>query len=224
MAFATINGKDVVSATLSVPRTGVWRLDAVLDVLPPATIGAALTLTIGEGKAQATWTAQAFRLADNFGRLELRAVGGAGGLAHQLPGQSYREAPARAVLTDLLGAVGESLAPSSTAALLDTVLPRWSRQEGPASAQLAQLVAELGATWRMLPTGKVWVGVEAWPAAATFALDVMSKSPADGRTVLGAIEGHRLLPGTTFQGQRVAYVEHQILPDSLRTSVWFETL
>ncbi len=220
MAFATINGKDVLSALLSVPRAGTWRLDATVDAETAEGLTTDLALLLDEGKS--TWRGRAFRSADAFGRIELRAVGGAGGLAKVLEGQSYRQVSARVVVTDLLELAGETLDPTADAAMLDTVLPWWTRDAGPCSTQLAAVAATLGATWRVLQNGRVWLGAETWPTSPAFEHDLMRKVPADGRLELGAVEGYRLLPGTTFQDQRVGRVEHRLSPEALRTTVWLD--
>jgi len=220
MAFATINGKDVLTALLSVPLGGTWRLDATVDAESAEGLTGDLTLSLDEGRS--TWRCRAYRSADAFGRVELRAVGGAGGLAKVLEGQSYRQVTARVVVADLLELAGEQLDPTAEEALLSTLLPHWTRDAGLCSQQLARVVDALGAGWRVLPNGKVWLGLETWPSAPVFEYDVLRKLPADGRLELGAVQGYRLVPGQTFEGQRVGRVEHRVMPEAIRTSVWFD--
>jgi hypothetical protein len=220
MAYATVNGKGVFSAQLIVPRVGAWRLDAIVDAEGTDGLTQAIELSLNEGAS--IWRGRAWRVADNFGRVELRAVGGGGGLSAVLSGQSYRQATARAILTDILEAAGETLDTSSTPELLDTLLPHWTRLAGPSVHQLELLVAALEATWRVLPNGRIWVGTESWPTAPAFEADVLSIDPRGGRGEIAAVEAYKLLPGQTYAERRVTWVEHRFLPDALRTSIFFE--
>lgn len=220
MAYATINQRDVLSALLSVPRTGAWRLDAAVDAETAIGLTGEVVLVLDEGAS--TWRGWAFRTGENFGKVELRVIGGAGGLARELAGQSYRQATARAIATDILGAAGEALDGSSQADVLDQLLPFWTRRAGRCARQLEQLLGAFGATWRVLPSGKVWVGTETWPDAPAFDADVLSVDPREGRAELAGTQAYKLLPWQTYAGRHLARVEHRMMPDALRTSVWFE--
>jgi hypothetical protein len=222
MAYATLNGKDAISATLSVPRVGAWRADLMVDAEATTGLTGAVTLAIDEGKSR--WVGRVFRGGENFGRVELRVVGGAGGLAKQLPGKSYRNTNARVLLTDILGAAGERLSPSVAPALLAVQLAAWSRAAGTASSQLTAALDTIapGAVWRVLPDGTVWLGAETWPTTPAFESSLLERDPREGRLVLAGVESYRLLPGQTLDGQRVAYVEHHVSAEALRTLVFFE--
>jgi hypothetical protein len=220
MAFLTLNGRDVFAATLTVPRARAWRFDAVVDAESVEGLTGQVELTLDEGRS--SWKGTAVWSGENFGKVELRAVGGAGGLATVLPGQSYRQIAAGAVLADILGAAGETLDTASTPAALDTLLPHWSRVAGPCCLQLEQLVVALGATWRVLANGRIWVGVETWPAAPAFEAEVLSVDPGGDRGEIAGVQAYRLLPGQIWAERRVGCVEHRFTADAIRTSVVFE--
>jgi hypothetical protein len=220
MAFASIAGFDVLAARLTVPRAGCWHADLTVDADADAKgLTGRLTLTLGDGAS--TWSGAVVRGGDAFGRRELRIVGGAGGLATVLPGQSYRQTTAGQLLEDVLGGAGEQLAGSIDPGLLATPFDTWSRIAAPAAHQLAAIVGALGVSWRVLPSGLVWLGADTWPAApAALEADVLEVDARLGRWVLGTSNGYLLQPGQTYAGQRLDLVEHFVTADSLRTNLW----
>jgi hypothetical protein len=133
--------------------------------------------------------------------------------------KSYRQIEARDVINELLTDVSESLAPSSAASVLATRLPFWTRMNEQASVALSAVCDAIGATWRVLPSGDVWVGMETWPEAPEpFQVD---QDFAMG-TVELAPDSISLTPGVTVLGLRVGRVEHCI-DEQLRTTFWQES-
>jgi hypothetical protein len=220
MSWATLAGSTVLSLRLLVPRTGVWLGDAEVDADSPPT--GRVRLTLGDGAA--TWQATVIRSGDAFGRCSARFVGGAGGLARALPGKSYRNTSVKVLLADILGGAGERLSPTVAPALLAVQLTAWSRAAGPASAQLGALLAEVAPTsiWRVLPDGTWWAGVDAWAAAPSIEATAMREGPTLGQTVLATTDGHRLSPGTTFEGRRISALEHTATTAEIRTTLVYE--
>jgi hypothetical protein len=222
VAYALLNGRDVISATLTVPRSGAWRLDALVDAESSAGLTGAVTLSFAGGTS--IWKGWVFRGGESFGRVELQVVGGAGGLARQLPGKSYRNTTARVVATDILSAAGETLSLAISPALLALPLAAWTRTKGSASTQLLALLGAFGdgVTWRVLADGSVWLGAESWVPAPALEHDLLEKDERAGRWALAALEGHRLLPGQTFEGRHISAVEHTLSAEAIRTHLFFE--
>lgn len=215
MAVLACAGAAVVSGELEIPDGGPWhallRLDR--DTAPSGAVELAW-----EGAA-APWrgtVARAGALVEG-GPVELLVVGGAGRLGRMLPGASYRQATVRVVLGQLLADAGEVLASSTPAALLARTLPRWSRVEGPAGAQLDALTRALGVGWRVLPSGQVWLGPA--PAALVLPSDavVLRRQPVLGQIELTTGRPWELVPGGPFEGQRVASVQVSLSPSRLRS-------
>ena len=217
MAWATLGGTAVLAATLSLPRTGAWRATVVLDA--DAAPAGPVTLSLADGAS--LWACTVYRAGSAFGKAVARLVGGKHGLAKPLGAQGYRNVSAGIVVRDILAAAGESLAASASAQILATNLDHWARTAQAAQAQLQQLVDALGASWRVLQDGTVWVGAEAWPAAPSFEYDLLERAPHAGKEVL-ATTSMALLPGTVFGGRRVGYVEQLVESGKFRTSVWYE--
>ncbi len=217
MSLLTCEGIAVLRARITMPRTGAWVADLVLDAVRAptgrvtlATFDGGLTLvgTVERGGAYAD-TAQ------------VRVVGGAGGLSRDVAPKAYRALPAQVPLSETLRDVGETLSPDASPQVLATVLPMWTRDQTSASRALTMLADACEATWRVLPDGAVWVGDDTWPAAAEGAYDVLRESPSEGRMVLG-VEAPRLLPGTTYDGRRISVVIHTIDDEGVRSELWFE--
>jgi len=157
------------------------------------------------------------------GQVRARVVGGAGKLGSELAPRWYAGAPRELPLRDLVEEAGERLASSSDPTVLGEVLtPGWARLRGTASAALARLLEGTGASWRLLPSGELWVGPETWPTASGMAdLVVLEEDRSRGRLVLVS-EAPTLLPGQTLRGDRVSDVEITLEPERLRIEAWLE--
>lgn len=215
-SFCSLSGHDVFEATISLPRTGCWRADLLVseDVAPAGKV----TLNFGSS----SWSGFVFRGGAPFGTGLLRIVGGAGGLGsgQQLPAKSYQGAALSLVLKEILSECGESLSSTSDASVLNRQLSSWTRTAGPAGNCISQLLSATGASWRFLPDGSLWVGLERWPAdGATWQLIV--DLPQHGKQVLYS-DDPTTKPGSTIEGRRVSYVEHHFTEEMLRTAIWYE--
>lgn len=218
MTALKANGASVLAGAISMPVTGAWHARLVLDADSADSFdGASITVESEDGKVELHGTA--YRSGDDFGRVEVWMVGGAGGLGAALDDRYYVGVPARIVLTDLLREAGEALADSSDNGVLSRTLDTWTRASGAAGRLLAEVADELGAAWRVLDDGSVWVGQETWPEASVEHEEIAT-SPADGRMII-ADDALATRPGTTFAGRRVANVQHTIEVAALRTEVWF---
>ena len=208
----TANGFDVLAMRVTLPLDGVWV--ATLQVATDEGLAGALRLE-NEG---VVFTGTVV----STGQALVDAVGGAGGMGRDVDARSYRGATARDIIADLLAAVGERLDGSSSRDVLATALPYWTRARGRASVALSTLTDALGARWRVLPSGTIWVGTETWPAVSSDyeALELDRDSAAG--TVLLAPETIALGPGVVLEGERVGRVEHVMAGEDLRTTFWLE--
>jgi hypothetical protein len=90
--------------------------------------------------------------------------------------------------------------------LLDTRLPRWHRASGTASHSLTLALDEVGADWRVLADGTVWVGVNTWPEVEV--KHVLEDEDYASGVFTIAPEAPDLAPAVTFLGQRIEVVKH----------------
>lgn len=215
MAVLTCAGSPAITGEIEIPAGGPWH--ALLRLDRDAALSGAVELR-WEG-ATASWWGMVARggVLVEGGPVEVLVVGGAGRLGRVLPGASYRQATVRVVLGQLLADAGEVLSSSTPAALLSRTLPRWSRAEGPAAAQLDALARVLGVGWRVLPSGQVWLGPA--PSAVVLPADavLLRRQPALGQIELTTGRPWELVPGGLFEGQRVASVRIELTPSRLRS-------
>lgn len=217
MAILRLAGHAVLSLRMGIPASGNWT--ATIDVDTDRKLAGAVVLEdegITYRGAVVTADVYAFQARADI-------VGGAGGLRRAVPVQHYVGVAARTVVAELLAAAGERLDPSSTASLLATQLAYWTRAGDSAAEALQVLCDELGARWRVLPNGAVWVGRDAWPRAAKSLEPVELDRDSAARTILLAPDAIVLRPGVTLRGDRIGRVEHEIPADGpLRTTAWVD--
>jgi hypothetical protein len=200
-------------------REGVWAADCVVD--HPKQIDGSATLALGDGKLVLHGTILPTRTGLYGESAVLRLLGGAGGMATQVDPQFYRTTTARIIAQALLAAAGEKLSPTAEAKALNTQLPAYAHVRQSAAAALSLLCERIGAIWRVLPDGTVWVGTETWPKADDPG-DLLREDPQLQRSVYGT-EVPSLLPGTAIDGRYISIVEHHVSPGEVTTVVTWET-
>lgn len=217
MSTGKANGLTLLLGSIRVPRVGVWVAEIELDGDDASKVSGAVTIELGA----TTWKGTAIESGAFSGRLKARILGGSAGLRKPTKPKFYASIPARVVVGDLLAEGGETLSSTSDAAKLGTILPFWTRPAGTVSEGLENVLDEIGASWRVLPDGTVWIGTETWPNAQVKDVHVESEDPKDSKMVIGS-EDPSLVPGTTFQGRKVSRVEHDIAPGKTRTTAFFD--
>jgi hypothetical protein len=223
MALVTANGQDVIETWFRPPRTGAWHADILVD--DPDQIIGQVTLVIDGGALTLVGTAMRTGVFVDTGRL--RVVAGAGGLGTSATPKHYNGTSVRIVLGDLLEIAGETLSSTADSSILDAALDAWTTTANPVGTLISQLLAAAapGVSWRMLPDGTLWVGKENWSDSgldpATY--QILS-NPAEENSMYVGVDAPILLPGTTFEGQKVSFVEHHVGQgdDGVRMRVWFE--
>ncbi len=217
MAQASVNGAAVVKGSVVLPARGAWIAELELDAddtLPTGQHAATLDL----GSQSLTGTVATDRQGVYAGKLTARLVGGGNGLATILTARKYRGVPLSIPLTDILNETGERLSSTSASATLTYPLPHWARARGPASSALECLLTAAGATWRILPDGALWVGVNTYPAA-TFDGEVIEERHGGSWKLLSPNSG-TLLPATTLFDRQVNAVVYRIASDSFKAEAW----
>lgn len=210
----TANGYTLTDAVITMPRTGAWTADITVAE-PDADLSGRVVLDVAGGLFSGTT-----RRSQSFsGRTAARVVGGADGLRARLLASGYTSTTAGLIFEGILSAVGETAAASISASVLATSLPRWTRLAGSASEALDRLAAKVGASWRVLADGSIWIGAESWPAAV--AADVLSEDRENGRLLLAPTSAV-LRPGQVLDGRRIGRVVHRWTPRGLRTEAYVD--
>lgn len=205
----SLNGYPLLSGTIRIPRVGAWSAEVEvrsdLSYTGPATIALDGTSFVGTS----TRSSQ-----KGPGRVACAVVGGAGGLETEVPARQYVGPKVSLVLGDILALAGEALAGAVSTALTGRVLTTWQRAAGTAKEALAQLAEALGVSWRVLLDGTIWLGTETWTEVAP-ECRVLDDDQATGTVTISLTPS--LLPGTTFSGQRLEHVRHELGAGEART-------
>ncbi len=172
--LVTADGKshNVLSGALSLPRTGVGEARLETDSDTKLIGQARLLITRDDGGPPSEFNGTIGPSAVFGGRAMLVLVLGNGTLATRvLAPRQYIAAPLQvsvsSLVEDIAGDAGETLAPLSIGALL----PRWLRPRGTGADALRAVTADVLRTqaidlsWRILPNGSLFVGVDANEAA-----------------------------------------------------------
>ncbi len=227
MADCSIADRSIVKGQLLAKRRGVWRcyLDEIAgsDKLE---LGAVVTLSwLG---TSCTGTVLRSGAADTT--VDAVIVGGRADHAKLLPASMYDyQLPVSLVLSKILQDAGERQSPTIAAVQLTRTLARYVRRAGTLGDQLDQLVDTLGAVWRVLLDGSVWIGVDTWTAAAPFD-HVLSEgwAPSSGAVPI-LPEALGLLPGQLYTGPggggprvsiRVGDIAYGITPDTSSATIY----
>jgi hypothetical protein len=209
MALLTANGQDVLEARSSRRRTGAWSFDLLVD--DPAALAGQVTLVVNDGALTFVGTATRSGVFSDTGHV--RVIAGAGGLSAVATPQHYVGTSLSIVLGDLLGDAGETLSPTADASVLGQGLDAWTTAARPVADLISLLLAagSPGAVWRSLPDGTIWVGNETWPdAGIDSSLYQIFEDSAETNSMLVGCDAPFLLPGTTFEGRKVGYVEDSV--------------
>lgn len=211
--FASLNGLPVESARVMMPLSGVWQATVTLDGDDDV-----------EGRADLSLGGVLFRgfirrSSADGGQRVIHVAGGAGGMGRAMDPRGYRSVPVSIPLQDIMGVAGETLAPNSSKTVLATPLGFWTIMAGTCGDALSRLFGRVGAAWRMLPDGTLWVGSEGWPTVA-FDHEVITDEPLREAMVILA-DAPLLSPGQVFRGRRTSYVEHDLQQDHFHSRVHF---
>lgn len=221
MALITVGDRGVSDLDLSLPAWGAWVATLVLEGTSVPAVGDSLTIAIADTLELAGAVVRAG--ATSVDSTHLLLVGGAGGLSKTCTPQSFDNPPARSIVDHILKGTGETLAADADATLLAARPRYWSVLANTVGAELDELIERLGSadtTWRVKPDGKIWIGVDAWPATDQDPV-IMQENP-EGDSLEVGLDAPLLLPGTTLEGRRIVRVHHRVTGATVRASVFFD--
>lgn len=216
MLGLTIQGKeiDVISGTMSLPRAGVWHADLVINssTVPKGSVVARLS--------EVDMPAHVHRAEFVNGMIEMRIVGGNGGLGKPAKPKHYKAPLVRHVFADLVSGAGEQLSVSNTESVMSTGLSAWTTLGIPAGCVLQALAERAGAqvVWRVNFNGMVWMGAETWPQCPAD-VRIISQDGHNAAQVIGT-DSQGVWPGTTIGGRRIDLVVHEV-GATPRSTVYF---
>lgn len=211
----TANGLRLLKATICEPLRNAWVAD--IEVESTEDIGTSITLIIGS--TSATFVGTKVRGDVEHGRWIGRVVGGAGGLSKEVASKYYAAVPVRTVLGDIATDSGESVDGTVATGVLSYSLSRWIRPATEPKLALDDVAAALGASWRVLRNGKLWLGDETWPVVSMDYVE-LSRGPSEGTLSVAPSEAPLVRPGTTFDGLKISYVVTTLAGGQLRQELY----
>lgn len=215
--MATVAGLNLLSGKVTLPLTGRWHADVRLG---PKQGNAAVAIAgiVAMDLDGIPFNGAVVRSGPEDGSVGVKIVGGSGGLSKFLSEKWYKGTPTiRRIAEDILRETGETLSPLSSSTVLGKSLAAWERSAGSGGRALSLLLETNGGSWRMLADGTVLVvGSETWPAVNPEHVQI-AENPVAGSFLIAPSGKPDLVPGVTFLGQRINYIEHEIDSGKIRT-------
>lgn len=212
MALIELNGFGVLEATIVLSLRGNWRAEIVAS-----TDEADVTGTAELVDDDLLYVGTVARGGLDHERWRGTIVGGAGKLTGPCLPRPYRETTAGIVLADLMAETGERLSPLSDPVVLAYVLPQWFRFGNVEDAIEELVVDKIGANWRVLRDGTIWVGTDTFPQRS---YDVVIEDRDDQqKKLVAAAETTLIEPGVVFEGRQIVEVTHRITEAGLRSEL-----
>lgn len=211
---------DILEGDIAMASRGPWLAHVVVDadtaasaVAPSGVVSLVMHSEAG-GTDSVAFIGTVRRGNPWQGRCPLVVVGGAGGLRSELPSRDHlpgaTSVDALLVAQGIATACGEELDASVSDALAGLTLDRWVRLKMTAARALSVLADSLGLQWRILSSGKLWIGRETWPIVGDAAVGLEIDEDADDGMIVTAPDTASLRPGTTVLGRRIARVTYRL--------------
>lgn len=217
MSVATINDVAIIRGTIEFHLHGTWLATVYISGDDPSLVQGPVTLQVGSTTLSGTTL---IAEADQGNQVSVRVVGGKGGLEKDCPPKAYIGTTRGKLLEDALAEGGEALSSTSDSSVTSSQINRWTRVQDLVGGSVRRILDGSGASWRMLPNGRVWVGQETWPEAPTD-YTIASEVPTEQRIELG-LEEIFVLPGMMLEGQRLTSVKYVLDSVKLRASASYK--
>jgi hypothetical protein len=221
LVYPNAAGVPLLSAHVTMQDRGTWHAHCEID--HPSddaqVVTGPFTFNIDNVEFRGTVVPDRSGVQDGTGgRQQLYVVGGAGGLDTEIQVRNYASGQTRAqtIIEDILRDSGESLSTEADQTYLNKRVTGWQRAAGKAQLALDQICEAIGAQWRVLRDGTVWIGQDQWPEIEPSGT-VEGQDWASG-SVTVAPDFPTLVPGVIVRGQQIHQVEHHFGDDGkLRT-------
>lgn len=215
MSYASLNGNQIVKASITIPMTGTWTADVVLEAEPQQALTGLLTLAVGSLTLRGT----AARSGSFVGGYSARIVGGYLGWRKELTPKSYQSAfglKLAPILSDAAREAGEQVNVTDDRTLNAAYVRR--------KAKGSRVLWELYPTWWMGLDGVTQIGPRADSVVGS-AFDVTDYDPYRGRATLATSFPEAFVPNVRFTGVttpelRTSLVVHEVEQSKLRTVVY----
>jgi hypothetical protein len=216
LGYPSAAGAPILVVEVTMPSTSAWH--ATLDIDTEEEPSGPFVFRIGAVEFRGTVVPG--RSGHFGGRTKLRVVGGAGGLSKKLKARNYSGGitTVRQVLDDILRESGEALSSQADAGILGRQIPAWHRTEQETNRALTMLCDKVGANWRVLRDGTIWVGIDTWPEVTPEG-ELVDEDWADGVITVSSDDATGV-PGVTISGQQIEQVVHRMDRSGIRTDFY----
>lgn len=215
MSLFTITTSDgglveVLSGDIAIEDMGTWIAHIEIGEDEAPTGAVTINVARDDGGDPATFHGTIIDPQPAYeGRARLVIVGGAGGLLGASTFDDYHAAPTAVSLYDLVHEILAAAGERETEGLADELdglsVDRWTRAVDETWGKaLTRAVESQGLTWRVLDSGVVWVGAEAWPEAELDGRELDLNT--DMMRVDIGFDAATARPGTTIGGRRIRRV------------------
>lgn len=220
LGYPHASGVILLGVEVSMPEHGPWKAVVEIDEEKEDAPIPSGPFVFDIDGVEFRGTVESDRAGAFGGRIKIRVVGGAGGLYHKILVRNYAGGltKAKTVLDDILRDSGEALSAESDQELLNTRLEGWERTDGTAHEALTVLCKKLGAEWRVLRDGKIWIGKDTWPEVEP--AGVITDSDWGDGVVSVIPEFATLVPGIIVRGQKVKQVIYVLSRKGLKASLY----
>lgn len=214
----TINDYSIIDCNLELPRLGAWTVDDVtIDTDVPFNIGDQVTIKFLDreliGTVLDTGVFQGYQ--------RCSIVGGSGLLPNNLESTPYNSTTVGQIVRDIARKTNHELSLESNQDVLNTNLDGWNIIQMRAALALTRLLKEVNAIWRILPDGKLWVGLEEYTQeVATGDFEIIEKHPEDSIWEVYN-EDYMIDALTLFDGNPVKHITYQVSGDDVTTLLNF---
>ncbi len=220
LGYPHARGVALINAEVSMAVEGPWKAIVEIDELEEGEEPPTGPFIFDLDGVEFVGTVDPDRSGAWGGRTKVRVVGGAGGLYTKIKVRNYAGGltKVKTVLDDILRDSGEALSTESSTSILDQRLDGWERTDGTAAEALSVLCKKVGASWRVLRDGKIWIGKDEWPDIEP-AGTVMDPDPGSGIIVVRP-EFATLVPGVRIRGQQARQILYRVGRKGLQAEVY----
>lgn len=218
-----VNNISILNVTITLPSTGNWVANLVLDTNDPTGFASGDAVSIVDD-AGLTFSGSVVPLRTGLfiDTLHVRVAGGKNGVGKATTPRAFQRAFVRDILNSLLADSGETLSSTVDQSLLSEQIGNWNIYSSSVAASLDLLLANIdpNLNWRILPNGELWIGIETFPADTSQFVIMAPCNPIEQMYTLG-ISNITFPQGVNLANiGNVSRIEYQILPSTLRAVVW----
>lgn len=220
-----VNNETVLNGTITLPSTGVWIANLVLNTSDQSGFdgGSAVSIVDDNGLTFKGVVVN-HRSGLFIETLHLRVAGGRNGMGNLVKTKSFRSAVFNDVIKSLLSDAGETLSPTVDTSLLSKGIGDWNITANTVTSALDYFldIQDPNLNWRVLPDGTIWMGIETYPSVQVDFQIQAPCNPVEQMFTLG-INNLSFRQGVELENVgKVSRIEYQILSSSLAAVVWVE--